>query len=75
MINQEETASNEAQKEEVKTQAAETVEEQKPEMVQETKSTDGSKGLDNFDWDTFADETTYSSNQHSELEALYDATL
>ncbi|HCY00026.1 MAG TPA: 30S ribosomal protein S1, partial [Bacteroidales bacterium] len=44
-------------------------------MVQETKSTDSSKGLDNFDWDTFAEETTYSSNQHSELEALYDATL
>lgn len=75
MINQEEMASNEAHEEEVKTQAAETVEEQKPEIVQETKSTDSSKGLDDFNWDTFAEETAYSSDRHSEFEALYDETL
>ncbi|MDY0197386.1 MAG: 30S ribosomal protein S1 [Tenuifilaceae bacterium] len=75
MINQEEMASNEAQLEEVKTQAAEIVEEQKPEKVQLTRSADTTKGLDGFDWDAFAEEGSYSSVRKSELEVMYDETL
>ena len=75
MINQDEMASNEAQAEEVKTQAAETVEEQKPTKVQEKKSTDTTKGLDDFDWDAYAEEGGYTTDRKSELEAMYNETL
>ena len=75
MINQDEMASNEAQAEEVKTQAAETVEEQKPTKVQEKKSADTTKGLDDFDWDAYAEEGGYTTDRKSELEAMYNETL
>jgi len=75
MINQDEMASNEAQAEEVKTQAAETVEEQKPTKVQEKKSADTTKGFDDFDWDAYAEKGGYTTDRKSELEAMYNETL
>jgi small subunit ribosomal protein S1 len=74
MINQEETASNEANQEEVNQPATETVEEPKAAKPKAAKEETTQK-VEEFDWDAYADEGSYSSNQKSELEALYNETL
>lgn len=74
MINQEETASNEANQEEVNQPATETVEEQKAAEPKAAKEETTPK-VEEFDWDAYADEGSYSSDRKSELEALYNETL
>lgn len=75
MINQEEMASNEANVEQKEQQVAETAPEQ-PEMEQEVAKPAMSSVVEKeFDWDTFAEEGSYSKNQKKEFEAMYDQTL
>jgi small subunit ribosomal protein S1 len=68
MINQEEMASNEANVEETKQPVAE-------QAVEKAKPVSTTKGVEDFDWEAYAEEGTYSSTRKSELEAMYDETL
>lgn len=68
MINQEEMASNEANVEETKQPVAELA-------VEKAKPVSTTKGVEDFDWEAYAEEGTYSSTRKSELEAMYDETL
>ncbi len=68
MINQEEMASNEANAVETKQPVAELA-------VEKAKPVSTTKGVEDFDWEAYAEEGTYSSTRKSELEAMYDETL
>ena len=68
MINHEEMASNEANVVETKQPVAELA-------VEKAKPVSTTKGVEDFDWEAYAEEGTYSSTRKSELEAMYDETL
>ncbi|MDX9846175.1 MAG: 30S ribosomal protein S1 [Tenuifilaceae bacterium] len=61
-------ASNEANVEETKQPVAE-------QAVEKAKPVSTTKGVEDFDWEAYAEEGTYSSTRKSELEAMYDETL
>lgn len=71
MINQEEMAANETPQEEVSQPVAE---EQKTVETKTTKKETTPK-VEEFDWDAYAEEGSYSSDRKAELEALYNETL
>ena len=75
MINHEENASKEANLEEVNQPAAETVVEQETTKPVEAKETATPKAVEEFDWDAYAEEGSYSSQRKSELEEMYNQTL
>lgn len=74
MTNQEEMASNEALEQE-KVETPEVATEPKAEKTEPVKSADPSKGLEDFDWDAYAEEGIYAEKREPELEAMYDETL
>ncbi len=65
MINQEELTSNETNLEEEKPKAA---------SVKET-SNSAETGVENFDWESYAEEAIYSPSELKKYEAMYDQTL
>lgn len=71
MINQEEMAANETPQEEVNQPVAE---EQKPVETKSTKKETTPK-VEEFDWDAYAEEGSYSKDRKAELEAMYNETL
>ena len=64
MINHEENASNEA-----------SVEEKKHTKVSKGKSNQTEAGIENFDWESYADESIYSQADKKNFEQKYDETL
>ncbi len=74
MTNQEEMASNEALEQEKVITTEEAVEPQ-AKKTQPAKSADPSKGLADFDWDSYGEEGIYAEKREAALEAMYDETL
>lgn len=74
MTNQEEMASNEALEQE-KVNTTEEAVEPKAKKTQPAKSADPSKGLADFDWDSYGEEGIYAEKREAALEAMYDETL
>lgn len=67
-------ASNEALEQE-KVETTEVATEPKAEKTEPVKSADPSRGLEDFDWDAYAEEGIYAEQREPELEAMYDETL